>query len=66
MLAVIVDIDAVASYDGIQGTAAVQAPGRLITQTHLGAYLGHEAGDSKGQQRYQVDSHDLAPTSTNA
>jgi hypothetical protein len=31
-----------------------------------GACLGHEAGDSKGQQRFQAASRDLASTSVNA
>jgi hypothetical protein len=31
-----------------------------------GAYLGHEAGDSEGQQRYRAVSRDLTMTSANA
>jgi hypothetical protein len=35
----------------------------LITQRRPGAYLGHEAGDNKGQQRCPAGSRDLALTS---
>jgi alanine dehydrogenase len=54
---------------------AVQGPGRRAADGpagqqgalgNPGACLGHGLGDSKGQQRVQADSRDLASTSANA
>src|SRR5215207_6929027 len=52
----------------VVGVVGLDAPGsriRVPNSTAPGAWLGHEPGDTKGQQRSQADSRDLAMTSAN-
>jgi hypothetical protein len=52
----------------VVGVLSLEAAGSRISMpssTAPGAWLGHEPGDTKGQQRSQADSRDLAMTSAN-
>jgi hypothetical protein len=53
-----------------QRVAGRRGPGgcrtRMPRSKAPGAWLEHEPGDTKGQQRSQADSRDLAMTSANA
>jgi hypothetical protein len=51
---------------GVVGLEAAGSRIRMPSATAPGACLGHEPGDTKGQQRFQADSRDLAMTSANA
>src|SRR5215216_7542030 len=51
---------------GVVGLDAAGSRIRMPSSTAPGASLGHEPGDTKGQQRSQADSRDLAMTSANA
>jgi hypothetical protein len=51
---------------GVVGLEAAGSRIRMPSSTAPGAWLGHEPGDTKGQQRSQADSRDLAMTSANA
>ena len=51
---------------GVVGLDAAGSRIRIPSAKALGACLGHEPGDTKGQQRSQADSRDLAMTSANA
>ena len=51
---------------GVVGLEAAGSRIRVPSPTAPGAWLGHEPGDTKGQQRSQADSRDLAMTSANA
>jgi hypothetical protein len=50
---------------GVVGLEAAGSRIRVPSVTAPGACLGHEPGDTKGQQRSQADSRDLAMTSAN-
>jgi hypothetical protein len=50
---------------GVVGLDAAGSRIRMPSSTAPGAWLGHEPGDTKGQQRSQADSRDLAITSAN-
>jgi hypothetical protein len=51
---------------GVVGLDAAGSRIRMPSAKAPGACLGHEPGDTKGQQRSQADSRDLAITSANA
>jgi hypothetical protein len=51
---------------GVVGLEAAGSRIRIPSATAPGACLGHEPGGTKGQQRSQADSRDLAMTSANA
>ena len=51
---------------GVVGLEAADSRIRIPSSKAPGAWLGHEPGDTKGQQRSQADSRDLAMTSANA
>jgi hypothetical protein len=51
---------------GVVGLEAAGSRIRMPSAKAPGAWLGHEPGDTKGQQRSQADSRDLAMTSANA
>jgi hypothetical protein len=51
---------------GVVGLDAASSRISMPSATAPGAWLGHEPGDTKGQQRSQADSRDLAMTSANA
>ena len=51
---------------GVVGLEAAGSRIRIPSSKAPGAWLGHEPGDTKGQQRSQADSRDLAMTSANA
>lgn len=51
---------------GVVGLDAAGSRIRMPSAKAPGACLGHEPGDTKGQQRSQADSRDPAKTSTNA
>ena len=51
---------------GVVGLEAADSRIRIPSSKAPGAWLGHEPGDTKGQQRSQADSRDLAMTSVNA
>jgi hypothetical protein len=51
---------------GVVGLEAAGSRSECRAQRHLGPCLGHEPGDTKGQQRSQADSRDPAMTSANA
>ena len=51
---------------GVVGLEAAGSRIRVPSSTAPGTWLGHEPGDTKGQQRSQADSRDLAMTSANA
>jgi hypothetical protein len=51
---------------GVVGLDAAGSRIRIPSAKGPGAWLGHEPGDTKGQQRSQADSCDLAMTSANA
>jgi len=51
---------------GVVGLDAAGSRIRVPSSPAPGAWLGHEPGDTKGQQRSQADSRDLAMTSANA
>jgi hypothetical protein len=48
---------------GVVGLEAADSRIRIPSSKAPGAWLGHEPGDTKGQQRSQADSRDLALTS---
>jgi hypothetical protein len=50
----------------VSGVVGLEAAGSRIRMPSAKAPLGHEPGDTKGQQRSQAVSRDLAMTSTNA
>jgi hypothetical protein len=50
---------------GVVGLEAAGSRIRIPSSKAPGASLGHEPGDTKGQQRSQTDSRDLAMTSAN-
>src|SRR5215217_4212977 len=50
---------------GVVGLEAAGSRIRVPSSTAPGAWLGHEPGDTKGQQRSRADSRDLAMTSAN-
>src|SRR5215211_1587601 len=50
---------------GVVGLEAADSRIRIPSSKAPGAWLGHEPGDTKGQQRSQADSRDLAMTSAN-
>jgi hypothetical protein len=51
---------------GVVGLEAAGSRIRMPSAKAPGAWLGHEPGDSNGQQRSQADGRDLAMTSANA
>jgi hypothetical protein len=51
---------------GVVGLDAAGSRIRMPSAKAPGACLGHEPGDTKGQQRSQADSRDPAMTSANA
>src|SRR5215211_910202 len=51
---------------GVVGLEAAGSRIRMPSATAPGAWLGHEPGDTKGQQRSQADSRELAMTGANA
>ena len=51
---------------GVVGLDAAGSRIRMPSSKAPGACLGHEPGDTKGQQRSQADSRDPAMTSANA
>jgi hypothetical protein len=51
---------------GVVGLEAAGSRIRIPSSKAPGAWLGHEPGDTKGQQRSQADSRDLAMTSADA
>ena len=51
---------------GVVGLDAAGSRIRMPSAKAPGACLGHEPGDTKGQQRSQADSRNLAMTSANA
>jgi hypothetical protein len=51
---------------GVVGLEAADSRIRIPSSKAPGAWLGHGPGDTKGQQRSQADSRDLAMTSANA
>ena len=51
---------------GVVGLEAADSRIRIPSSKAPGAWLGHEPGDTKGQQRSQADRRDLAMTSANA
>jgi hypothetical protein len=51
---------------GVVGLEAAGSRIRMPSAKAPGACLGHEPGDTKGQQRYRAVGRDLAMTSANA
>src|SRR4029453_4660282 len=51
---------------GVVGLEAADSRIRIPSSKAPGAWLGHEPGDTKGQQRSQADSRDLAMPRANA